>query len=778
MRHFCLPAILLIALIMTSPVLAIDNSLQSAPVFLNKETNNKIEVVKTFLTPRAVDGKVKIWVFFTDKNVFDQEHFDKLAAGVTLTEAARNRRAKMGREKITFADLPVYQKYIDEVAALGGRLRRISKWLNAASFEIPLESVDAVNDLWFVAKIRPVAVYKSEEAIPGAPLEEYLKGAHPEYSLNYGISFGQLNQLNVPAVHDKGFDGTGVIVAMFDTGFRKDHEAFAAAFNSGRVLAEYDFIFNDYNTDNEAVDDPSQHNHGTYTWSTLGGATPGQLYGPAYGASFVLAKTEDIRSETVVEEDNWAAAVEWVDSIGAQVISSSLSYSDWYTYSDYDGETAITTIAANLATAYGIVVANSMGNSGPSAGTLGAPADAFEILSVGAVTSSGTIASFSSRGPTADGRIKPEVCAQGVSTYCASPSSTTSYTYVGGTSLSCPLIGGCAAMLLSARPSMTPQAVRLAMMQTANNADSPDNTYGWGIVNMVAALNWGAKIGADVTFGTAPLSVNFVDSSYVPATNWEWSFGDGDTSTEQNPTHVYNTPGAFDVSLTITSDSRPLTDAKPHYIVALADTLTYVSDTVFAGQTAVVDVNLVNSQTLEGFVIPIDFSSSNLLTFDSFSVAGTRADGFLNLLLAGSGPQKKIAVLIRDTGTPLPPGDGPVLRFFFRTDPYAFANASITIDTVTIENEDLKLSTADFDYVPVANSGQVVMANVIRGDANHDGAINVGDAVYIINYVFRDGPGPITIQSGDANTDFIVDVGDSVYLINYIFKNGPPPNDI
>jgi len=769
-------AILIVAIIATSPLLSAENVLKSSPVFSGKEANNIIDVVKTYLAPRATEGKVKIWAFFTDKNVFNQTEFDQLAATVVLTDAARNRRAKMGREQITFADLPVFQGYIDDIKALGGHLRRVSRWLNAASFEIPLEDLDAVSRLEFVSKVRPVASYHTETTIPGTPEDNLLKNAHPEYVLNYGDSYGQLNQINVPLVHDLGFNGAGVIVAMFDTGFRKDHEAFAAAFAESRVLAEYDFIFDDYETQNEPEDNSTQHNHGTYTWSTLGGEFDGQLYGPAYGASFILAKTEDIRSETPVEEDNWAAAVEWADSIGASVISSSLTYSDWYTYADYDGQTCVITIAANLATSYGIVVSNSMGNSGPAQGTLGAPADAYEILSVGAVYSSGTIVSFSSRGPTADGRIKPEVCAQGVATYCASPAYPSAYTNVSGTSLSCPLIGGCAAVLMSARPSMTPQAVRLALMETASNASSPDNTYGWGIANLREALDWGARIGADVTTGTAPLTVSFIDSSYVPTTNWNWTFGDGDTSPDQNPVHMYANPGVYDVALSVTSDGWPLATAEARIIV-LGDTLIYASDTVYAGQQAVVDINLTNTQELESLVIPFDFSTGMVMGLDSFSVAGLRTDGFSKLIVGGSSGEKKLAIMLYD-GTPLPPGDGPVMRLFFSTDPYLFGNLQTEIDSVTVDDEGLRMTAVDFTYVPEVFGGLVVLHSVLRGDANNDGLVNVGDPVFLINYIFKSGEAPITIESGDANSDFTVDVGDAVYLINYIFRGGPPPNEI
>jgi len=308
-----------------------------------------------------------------------------------------------------------------------------------------------------------------------------------------------------------------VIVAMLDTGYRKTHQAFAAAFSESRVIAEYDFIFDDFDTQNEAEDWTNQHTHGTYTWSTLGGQAAGTLYGPAYKASFLLAKTEDVRSETSVEEDNWVEALEWADGYGADVISSSLGYSDWYSYSDFDGATAITSIAASTAAGLGIVVCNSMGNNGPGAGTLSAPADAFDIVACGAVDAAGFIASFSSRGPTADGRMKPEVSAQGVNTYCASSSSNTAFTTASGTSLSTPIVGGAAALLLSANPYLTPLQVRSALMQTSSKASSPDNTYGWGIVDVLKAFNWGANFNAINRIGFDSMPVQFNDSSLESA---------------------------------------------------------------------------------------------------------------------------------------------------------------------------------------------------------------------------------------------------------------------
>ena len=445
--------------------------------------------------------EVKVWIYFTDKGILDQESYRSATnqAERNLTARATWRRSKtMKPGLVDFSDLPVNQVYIDQIKRMGGIERQRSRWLNAASFEIPVAELVRVADLAFVRSIMPVLGGKRTPVNLEIPLEE----KHQEkgqFALNYGASYTQLQQINIPAVHNLGYHGQGVLVCMMDTGFRKDHQAFQLAYSEGRVLAEWDFINHDGNTQNETGDPSGQHDHGTMTWSTLGGTADGNLYGPAYGASFILAKTEDVSGETPIEEDNWVAGMEWADSIGADVISSSLGYIDWYNYSDLDGNTAVITIAADIAAQRGIVVCNAMGNEGSSSGSLIAPADADSIIACGAVYGTGGIVYFSSRGPTYDGRIKPEVCAQGVSTRCANPSGTTGYTYADGTSLSTPLIGGAAAVILSAHPNWTPMQVREAMMESGNHASSPDNTYGWGIPDILAAIQYTFYLTGDVT---------------------------------------------------------------------------------------------------------------------------------------------------------------------------------------------------------------------------------------------------------------------------------------
>ena len=464
-----------------------------------------------FLKNQKPDQKVKIWVFFTDKSIFTEEDYSQVKekTKVSLSYQALHRRAKVLPEEVDFKDFEVCPSYIREIQGLGAKLRRTSRWLNAASFEVTISQVEKIASLAWVESVRPVLAYKRKlEPVENAlPLGKIL---NKTFDLNYGISYDQLQQINLPAVHNLGYKGQGILVCMMDTGFRKDHQAFRKAFEEGRVWAEHDFINNDSNTQNEPGDPSGQHNHGTYTWSTLGGAYDGELYGPAYMANFVLAKTENTASETPIEEDNWVAGMEWADSIGAEVISSSLGYIDWYSYSDLDGNTAVTTIAADIAAQRGIVVCNAMGNEGPATGSLIAPADADSIISCGAVRSDGILASFSSRGPTYDGRIKPEVVARGVSTYCAIASDTNLYGYVSGTSLSTPLIGGCAAVLLSAHPDWTPMKVREALMMTADNASNPNNDRGWGIVDLLAALNYSFQTG-DVD---RDLDIDLADAIY------------------------------------------------------------------------------------------------------------------------------------------------------------------------------------------------------------------------------------------------------------------------
>lgn len=433
-----------------------------------------------------------VWVRFSDKGA-------ALAQALSLARAsssprALSRRARRGRVAgLAFEDLPLQAEYVRAIEQRVLRLRQQSRWFNAVSATATADQIRALEALPFVAGVDLVRRFRRAPVEP--LLEAPAAGSHASRAtavgLSYGTSLEQLQQLGVPAVHERGLSGAGVVVAVFDAGFDNlGHEAFAGM----RILAQHDFVNGDGDVGDGA--DRGEGSHGTATLSVLGGFREGELIGPAFGAGFVLAKTEDTESETPVEEDNWAAAAEWAEALGADVISSSLTYLDFdpgsagYTWAEMNGATALSTRAAELAAARGVVVVNSAGNAGfnPEHNTLGAPADGSHVLAVAAVSSTGARASFSSVGPSADGRIKPDVAAQGQLVKLAGPVAN-QYRLGNGTSFSCPLTAGVAALVLEAHPDYTADEVLSVLRLSARSAGQPDNLLGYGIVDAVAAID-------------------------------------------------------------------------------------------------------------------------------------------------------------------------------------------------------------------------------------------------------------------------------------------------
>lgn len=438
------------------------------------------------------DDRQIVWIYFRDKG---SGAVERLISSAPARTAARRARRGTATARSAFEDAPLERSYVERIRRHVSRVRHESRWLNAVSAEATAAQVRAIAALPMVARVDLVKRYRRTrrepfEALDGAgrrpPAARHRRGSAA--LLDYGTSLEQVAQIRVPELHDRGLSGAGVVVAVFDSGFpHLSHEAFGRM----TIVAERDFV--------AALDTVrgSTDAHGMATLSALGGMHEGQLVGPAYGAAFMLAVTEDARSETPVEEDNWAAAVEWAERGGADVISSSLGYLEFdlpftsYTERDMDGETAITTKAAAMAAARGVVVVNSAGNGGfrPDRNTLGAPADGKHVIAVGAVDQTGARAAFSSVGPTTDGRIKPDVSARGVRVKVASVAGATAYALASGTSFSCPLTAGVVALLLQAHPMYTPDQVLFALRSTASQNGAPDNLLGWGIVDAVGAVD-------------------------------------------------------------------------------------------------------------------------------------------------------------------------------------------------------------------------------------------------------------------------------------------------
>ena len=451
------------------------------------------------------NGRIHAWVYLSDKGT-DQEELTKalVIARDQLTPRARRRRAKvLGNATVSFRDLPLSQPYLSKIVGSGALLRRKSKWLNAVSVSVTPNQLDTISQLPFVIRIDPVLLHRRPLTLDDGQIHFERQSEVSKYGVTggdtlYGPSGDQIRQINCHLAHEAGYAGQGVIVLMLDTGFYTDHESI----QKESIIAEWDFINNDSTTQNETAGEDSvrQHHHGTITLSVLGGYAPGKLIGPAFRAKFLLAKTEIVDKEIQLEEDNYVAALEWGEALGADVASSSLIYTDWYSYCDMDGNTAVTTRAVDIAVSLGVVCVTSAGNEGNlklpdnPCDTLtyyvGAPADADSVMSVGAVNRDGQIAGFSSHGPTYDGRTKPEVCALGVGTVGASSLGADKYTHASGTSLSAPLVAGSAAIILSAHPDWTPMMVREGLMVTASRADSANNSYGWGIIDVWAALHY------------------------------------------------------------------------------------------------------------------------------------------------------------------------------------------------------------------------------------------------------------------------------------------------
>jgi serine protease AprX len=434
------------------------------------------------------------WVYFSDKGGAELQKAvpTALVTGVSL----RRRMNVMPADALVDAtDLPVHAAYVAALKATGVTIGQTSKWLNAASVYGTAEQISRCAAFPFVRTLDKVTGYRRmrETPVPAEQVAPALPKETGTHALDYGSSLAQVTLEKIPALHDLGNSAQGVIIGVFDNGFRLPaHEAFA----SMNIIARYDFVDNKVSV---VPSNPSASfgDHGVYTLSTIGGYKPGALIGPAYGASYILARTENDSSETPAEEDKWIRAIEWADSLGVQVTSTSLGYLDYdagftsWTWQNMDGRTTAITRAAAMAVRKGILVVNSAGNEGFNAtrNTLVAPADGDSVVAAGAVTPGGVRAGFSSVGPSTSvpAHIKPDVMAQGSSIFVASATNPTGYSIIQGTSFSCPLTAGVAALLVKENPTAAPMTIVNAMKSSASQANAPDNLMGYGILNALAA---------------------------------------------------------------------------------------------------------------------------------------------------------------------------------------------------------------------------------------------------------------------------------------------------
>ncbi|MDD4857351.1 MAG: S8 family serine peptidase [Candidatus Krumholzibacteria bacterium] len=430
---------------------------------------------------------VAVWIFLSDRG-----GAEKVGRDPCLSPRSASRRLLRGGAETDEHDLPVNRGYIDSLRSRVVRLRHVSRYFNAVSADVDSRWIGALCACDFVRSLDRIASGGSPAPPIDYQTDPYSSAQGSEdYQIDYGASYDQLNQIGTIELLEEGYNGSGavsgqspVLIAILDTGFKIEHEALADV----QIEAQWDFVQGDSVVSNQDGDASDQDYHGTTVLGIIAGHAEGSLIGPAWGARYLLAKTEIVTVEEPIEEDHWIAGIEWADSAGADIVTSSLGYSNWYTNEELNGDSALCTVAADIAVSHGIVVVNSAGNRG--AAGLVAPADGDSVLAIGAVDASGTIAYFSSRGPTADGRIKPDFTARGVKALSVSYSDLSAYGLYSGTSYAAPITAGMCALLLEAHPEWNAIELRDALRATSSKSASPDNTYGWGIPNAALASEY------------------------------------------------------------------------------------------------------------------------------------------------------------------------------------------------------------------------------------------------------------------------------------------------
>ena len=416
-----------------------------------------------------------------------------------LTQRSIDRRTRYSIA-IDSTDLPITPRYIDSIRMAGAvTILNTSKWLN----QVLIQTTDAaalakINGFPFVLSSGPMAPFnragdkpvnkKLDAAFTQAPEPTTSNTIAADY-YNYGASYGQVHLHNGEFLHNRGFRGQGMRMAVLDAGFFRylTLPTFDSVRNNGQILGTWDFV-----TGNASVDEDNAH--GMQCLSTIAANMPGVFMGTAPKTSFYLYRTEDVASEYPVEEQNWVAGIERADSLGIEISSTSLGYFTFdnaafnYTYANMDGNTTLSARGADMAAKKGILCLFAAGNEGNSSWHfIITPSDADSVMAVGAVNTSGVVGGFSSYGPSSDGQIKPSVAAVGVSAVIANPN-TGQPGFGSGTSFACPNMAGLTTCLWQAFPEVNNMRIISVMQESATRATNPDDRVGYGIPDMKKAF--------------------------------------------------------------------------------------------------------------------------------------------------------------------------------------------------------------------------------------------------------------------------------------------------
>ena len=426
------------------------------------------------------------WVGFTDKK---NSPYSISKPQEFLSERAIQRRDRQQIE-IDSLDIPVNKNYIKEVTDLGVEFVHSSKWLNGITVKVAIDSFEyKAKQLAFVKEVQLTKSAGTKSAFNKWETEMDSE-SEPIDTSYYGLSVSQVSTLNGQFLHNHGYRGQGMHIAILDGGFLNVdiYPAFDSLRANGQILGTKDFV------------DPksrfySTHYHGMSVLSCMGGNIPGQLIGTAPEASYWLLRSEDTGSEYLIEEDNWVAAAEFADSVGCDVINSSLGYTTFddpgmdHTYSDLDGKTTRVTRGANIAATRGMLVFASAGNEGNKAWKyIGAPSDGENVIGVGAMNKDTIAASFSSFGPAFGGQTKPNVSAIGWNTYMQLSSGTLGY--ANGTSFSSPVMAGMAACYWQSVRHVPAAEIKKTLEKFSHLYANPDVRLGYGVPDFEKAYRY------------------------------------------------------------------------------------------------------------------------------------------------------------------------------------------------------------------------------------------------------------------------------------------------
>jgi len=470
----------------------------------------------------------RYWVQFTDKNSTPYTINNPAAF---LSQKSIDRRTNQGIS-IQVNDLPVDPAYIAAVVNIGVALLNKSRWFNAITvYTTDSSKLDSIISLPFVTRLDTVGKHKNplldnpQKAVPIDSKWKLESTSLNKVSLtaagytDYGSAYDQVAMLKGDIIHSQGYRGEGMTIAILDAGFKNanTNPAFDGVMADNRIIETWDFV-----SGNDSVYDNGPH--GLWVFSIIAANIPGSLVGTAPKANYLLLRTEDTGSEYAIEEDNWVAGAEFADSAGADILSTSLGYTVFndsiqdHTYLDMDGNTTRISIGSDIAASKGMLVVTAAGNKGSSSWNyIVAPADADSVLSIGAVDVNRNYASFSSVGPTSDGRVKPNVSSMGAGAVTITDAG--GLQSGSGTSFAAPLISGMAACLWQANPTATSMEVLKAIEESSSQFSNPDNQLGYGIPNFSLAnlLLSGLNVESDTDNDGIPDLVDYCPGTPYPA---------------------------------------------------------------------------------------------------------------------------------------------------------------------------------------------------------------------------------------------------------------------